>query len=83
MKSSKKSDSEWVEKKIKLFAKKQKLYQNYAKKLEHILTRAAAKYAPEAIVQARAKTIPSFAEKIQRKIQNILIYTVLSLKSCY
>lgn len=42
-------------------------FDTYAKKLIEILNEIAKKYAPLAIVQARAKTVPSFTEKIVRK----------------
>jgi len=42
-------------------------YQVYAQVLERILKRACELYAPLAIVQSRAKTVSSFAEKAIRK----------------
>jgi len=41
-------------------------YEKYALVLKRVLEQAAKRYAPQAIVQARAKTVVSFAEKIQR-----------------
>lgn len=42
-------------------------YRLYAEMLQKVLGKASNKYAPFAIVQARAKAIASFAEKIQQK----------------
>ncbi|NIA14010.1 MAG: hypothetical protein GWP08_08010 [Nitrospiraceae bacterium] len=42
-------------------------FKTYADTLMAVLLEASARYAPLAIVQARAKTVPSFAEKIVRK----------------
>ena len=42
-------------------------YQDYAHALEQMLRAACKRYAPLAIVQARAKTFSSFAEKMARK----------------
>src|SRR4029077_11553026 len=42
-------------------------YQAYAKSLREILVLATAGMGPHLIVQARAKSVPSFAEKALRK----------------
>ncbi len=52
---------------IETFIKARPTYQEYAKKLEQVLQKAANMYAPFGIVQARAKTVNSFSEKIIRK----------------
>lgn len=60
-------DAKWHKKQVKEFHKVQPVFQTYAKVLEDILKEAGDLYAPLCIVQARAKTIPSFAEKAIRK----------------
>ena len=62
------TNEEWVHKKIKWYAKEQPRYQKYANILKVILEQAASRYAPLAIIQVRAKTTSSYAEKLQRKI---------------
>ena len=42
-------------------------YRQYAETLRQVLDQAARQLAPLAVVQTRPKTIPSFAEKCQRK----------------
>ena len=42
-------------------------YRQYAETLRQVLDQAAKQLAPLAVVQTRPKTIPSFAEKCQRK----------------
>ena len=43
------------------------IYKKYAKVMDQILTKAAAVYAPHAIIQSRPKSLSSFAEKSIRK----------------
>ena len=52
---------------VKRFSKVHEKYKTFAKILEKILWKAGALYAPLAIVQARAKTISSFAELITNR----------------
>ncbi len=61
------SEREWRETQVEEFKAVRPLYETYADKLEEILKQAAEVYAPQAIVQARAKAIASFAGKFQRK----------------
>lgn len=64
------SEHEWVQQQVEQYRKLFPRYQRYAETLHLILTFATRQYAPDAIVQTRAKTIASFAEKIQRKHKN-------------
>ncbi|MBI5683922.1 MAG: hypothetical protein HZC54_02475 [Verrucomicrobia bacterium] len=66
--TKKKTDLQWAREQIKAYGRKQHLYALYADVLRSVLEKAAKKHAPLAIIQARPKTLPSFAEKIQRKI---------------
>lgn len=52
---------------IKKFEKEQHKYITYANVLKQILEKSADIYAPLGVVQARAKSISSFSEKIIRK----------------
>ncbi len=52
---------------VERYAKQRPRYKAFAKTLEEVLNKAGALYAPLCIVQARAKTVSSFAEKIVRK----------------
>lgn len=61
------SEREWAQQQIEQYRRLFPRYQRYAETLHLILTLAARQYAPDAIIQTRAKTIASFAEKIQRK----------------
>ncbi|MBN1542912.1 hypothetical protein JW992_12265 [candidate division KSB1 bacterium] len=60
-------DSEWHKKQVEKFRQQKPIYDRYAQKLIEILTAAADLYAPLAIVQARSKSVSSFAEKAIRK----------------
>lgn len=60
-------EREWAQQQIEQYRRLFPRYQRYAETLHLILTLAARQYAPDAIIQTRAKTIASFAEKIQRK----------------
>jgi ppGpp synthetase/RelA/SpoT-type nucleotidyltranferase len=57
----------WVAQHVERYAKVYRDYQLYAEVLAKVLQAAAGKLAPLAIVQARPKSIPGFAEKIIRK----------------
>jgi ppGpp synthetase/RelA/SpoT-type nucleotidyltranferase len=52
---------------VRKFAKVAPRYRQYARVLQEILRGIERKLAPQAIVQTRAKTVASFAEKIVRK----------------
>ena len=52
---------------IEAYTKQYPDYVTYAKALRRVLENACAASLPEAFVQARAKSIPSFAEKCARK----------------
>jgi ppGpp synthetase/RelA/SpoT-type nucleotidyltranferase len=62
-----KRDKAWARRQVKEFAARRPMYVRYAEVLEQILEGVVRDYDPHAIVQARAKTISSFAEKIWRK----------------
>lgn len=57
----------WARDQIQLYQVLYPRYQELAKTLQRVLDRGARPLAPDAIVQARAKSIASFAEKILRK----------------
>jgi len=57
----------WHRKQVQRYRAELPVYESYATTLEQILKAAARLYAPFAIVESRAKTIPSFAEKALRK----------------
>ncbi len=57
----------WVRDQVTRYGSVQHRYQGFAETLHAILARAASELAPLAIVQTRAKSIPSFAGKILRK----------------
>jgi ppGpp synthetase/RelA/SpoT-type nucleotidyltranferase len=60
-------DASWVEGNVRRYREVHDQYEAFAQTLAKVLQKAARKLAPLAIVQARAKAIPSFAEKIVRK----------------
>lgn len=60
-------DREWADDQIRQYAARYSDYTRYANLLHGILTEASKVHAPFAIVQARPKSIASFAEKIWRK----------------
>lgn len=63
-----KIDPVWYKKQVSIYSKDEfPVYDLYAKVLTDILTRAAKLYAPLAIIQARPKSVSSFAEKAARK----------------
>jgi ppGpp synthetase/RelA/SpoT-type nucleotidyltranferase len=57
----------WHEAQVARYRDRRAVYEKLAGTLQEILEAAAARHAPGAVVQARAKTIASFAEKILRK----------------
>ena len=65
--TSKNAERQWVCEQIEKYQAVYPRYVAYAQTLRQVLQKAARQYAPLAVVQARAKTIASFAEKIQRK----------------
>jgi ppGpp synthetase/RelA/SpoT-type nucleotidyltranferase len=58
----------WHREQIKKFNQVRSRYEAYADFLDKVLKRACEKLAPLSIVQVRAKTVPSFAEKAIRKL---------------
>jgi ppGpp synthetase/RelA/SpoT-type nucleotidyltranferase len=58
---------EWAREQVAIFRQLRRSYERLATTLRQVLEGVAAKYDPLAIVQVRAKTIASFAEKVQRK----------------
>ncbi len=59
--------SDWHKNQISKYSSKRENFELYEKIMNQILTRSSSLYSPLAIVQARAKTISSFAEKCIRK----------------
>jgi len=62
-----KSDLKWARNQMEAFVRVHRHYGVYARVLKEILEKAAAKYAPLAIVQTRPKLLSGFAEKMFRK----------------
>ncbi len=60
-------DRAWFEGQIKCYKAMEPRYRLYAEILQKVLEAAANKYAPQAVVQTRSKSLTSFAEKIIRK----------------
>jgi ppGpp synthetase/RelA/SpoT-type nucleotidyltranferase len=58
---------EWVKLHVSRFSKIRQRYGQYEQFLKDVLKDACRKLAPLAIIEARTKSIPSFAEKILRK----------------
>ncbi len=61
------SDKEYATFHLRRFKEIRPVYESYAQFLKEVLKKARLRYAPLAIVDARAKTIQSFVEKILRK----------------
>jgi ppGpp synthetase/RelA/SpoT-type nucleotidyltranferase len=59
--------SAWLDGQVGRYSALAPSYRRYAEVLEQVLGRAAREIAPQAIVQTRAKKVPSFAEKALRK----------------
>lgn len=64
---SKQCDPEWHAEQVRLYQAEIPAYREYARVLEAILKTACRSYAPLGIVQARSKSVASFAEKAARK----------------
>lgn len=64
---SKPFDPAWIKHQIDRYKAVEKRYVEYKNVLELILKSAANRLSPESIVQVRAKSVSSFAEKIHRK----------------
>lgn len=62
------SSQKWQEN-VKMYAERHKLYEKLKAKLERDLSDICSKVSMHAIVQARSKSISSFAEKLSRKAQ--------------
>ncbi|MBU7006870.1 RyR domain-containing protein [Phosphitispora fastidiosa] len=60
-------DKNWHLEQINKYSEEYSFYKEYAGILRQILEKACDSYAPNAIVQARAKNLSSFAEKAVRK----------------
>ena len=60
-------DRAWLDEQVRKYAELRPHYKKYAEALDEILRLAASHLAPLTIVQARAKTVASFAEKSLRK----------------
>jgi mutator protein MutT len=58
----------WHQKQVEAYRVEFPHYQTYAKALERVLKNACALSIPEAVVQARPKSVSSFAEKCVRKL---------------
>jgi ppGpp synthetase/RelA/SpoT-type nucleotidyltranferase len=61
-----KKDRDEIIREINLFKECRKNFVKYAEILELILKKISKNISPESIVQTRAKTVTSYAEKIQR-----------------
>ena len=60
-------DPNWHQNQVQAFSDELVIYQEYAEFLRQVLLEICKAHAPLAMVQARAKTVPSFAEKAVRK----------------
>lgn len=69
MSKTKKVDVKWHAKQVEAYTREQDTYKTYAATLKAILEGAVQLYAPLSIVEAREKTIASFAEKAARKFE--------------
>jgi ppGpp synthetase/RelA/SpoT-type nucleotidyltranferase len=61
------SDEEWVALHVPRFAAALPAYKEYQRFLETALKESCQRLAPLAVVEARVKSVPSFAEKLLRK----------------
>ena len=61
------SDEDWVAMQVPRFVEIRPRYLLYAEFLQSVLKQGCARLAPLALIEARAKSVPSFAEKILRK----------------
>ncbi len=62
-----KIDMQWFNDQVEQFKREEPRYAAYARVLERVLQQATRRLGVMAIVQTRAKTVPSFAEKALRK----------------
>jgi ppGpp synthetase/RelA/SpoT-type nucleotidyltranferase len=60
-------DINWVREQVEAFEAARPRYEQYADVLRNVLDNATDRLAPSSIVQARAKRVASFAEKMLRK----------------
>ena len=60
-------DRKWHKDQIKKYSEEFPIYEKYTEVLRDILRQASKSFAPLAIVETRAKTLSSFAEKAVRK----------------
>ncbi|MGA7075059.1 MAG: RyR domain-containing protein [Halobacteriota archaeon] len=60
-------DQAWFEEQVKCYKAMEPRYRIFAETLQNVLGAVAKKYAPQAVVQTRSKSLTSFAEKIIRK----------------
>ncbi|MGD2175641.1 MAG: hypothetical protein PVJ27_09575, partial [Candidatus Brocadiaceae bacterium] len=60
-------DPDWVRQQVRRYSEVRPLYEEYARVLARTLKAATRSRAPMAIVETRAKSVASFAEKVQRK----------------
>jgi len=65
---TKAEEREWVRGQVEKYAHVFHLYRQYSEVLREVLEQAAKRYAPHAVIQTRAKSIASFAEKIYEPI---------------
>ncbi|MBM4041870.1 MAG: hypothetical protein FJ290_25510 [Planctomycetes bacterium] len=68
-KAARLTDAEWVKWSIESFARNRRKYVRLGEVLGDVLRQAAARLAPLAIVQTRAKSVASYAEKVQQKVR--------------
>ncbi len=67
------SDEAWVAEQVPRFVDIRGRYLDYAKFLQSVLKQGCDRFAPLALIEARAKSVPSFAEKILRKRKTYLL----------
>ncbi len=57
----------WFREQVKNYKKQQEQYLKYAEKLQLVLEKGVKEIAPVSIIETRAKTVSSFADKLLRK----------------
>lgn len=60
-------DKKWIQRQVKEYLKEQPVYKSYAEVLRNVLEKACRIHAPMGIVEVRAKSLSSFAQKSVRK----------------
>ncbi len=60
-------DKKWIQRLVKEYSKEQPIYKVYAEVLRNVLEKACRIHAPMGIVEVRAKSLSSFAQKSVRK----------------